>query len=99
MHRIQMRRDLGQRDVRRLVDQREDLLGMGLDPMRAVIPALAVWSDITHTPPPIEPFDRRRRRNTEALGRGAPRKAILNRRYQSGSNTSLQKGSLMGPVS
>jgi len=37
-----MRGDLGQRDVRRLRDQPDNLLGMGLDPMRPLITTLGL---------------------------------------------------------
>ena len=40
MPRVQVCRDLAQGDVRRLVNQRQDFLGMGLDPVRAVVTAL-----------------------------------------------------------
>ena len=82
MPRVQVCRDLAQGDVRRLVNQRQDFLGMGLDPVRAVVTALRPRPDIARPPPPIHPFDRRRGRNPEAARRRAPRQAAVNRRYK-----------------
>jgi len=62
---------LAQGDVRRLLDQCQDFLGMGFDPVRATIPALRPWPDMARPPPPIDLFDRRRRRDPEALRRRA----------------------------
>ena len=48
---------------------------MGLDPLRATIPASRSGTDIACPTPPIDPFDRRRCGNSKALRCGAPRKA------------------------
>ena len=82
MPRVQVCRDLAQGDVRRLVNQRQDFLGKGLDPVRAVVTALRPRPDIARPPLPIHPFDRRRGRNPEAARRRAPRQAAVNRRYK-----------------
>ena len=72
MHLIEMPSQLLQGDVRRLLDQPQDLDGMGLDPMRALIPTLRPWPDMAGLTPLIDPFDGRRRRDPEPRGRGAP---------------------------
>ena len=86
MPRVEVRRDLAQGDVRHLVNQRQDFLGMGLDPVRAVVTALRPGPDIARPPPLIHPFDRRRGRDPEAARRRAPRQAAINRRYKPFSN-------------
>ena len=93
-----------QGDVRRLVNQRQDFLGMGLDPVRAVVTALRPRPDIARPPPPIHPFDRRRGRNPEAARRRAPRQAAVNRRYKPfskiiGKSFVMQAGLLHQPTS
>ncbi len=50
MPRVQLRRDLAQGDVRHLGNQRQDFLGMGLDPVRTVVPALRPGPDIARPP-------------------------------------------------
>ena len=79
VHFFQMFRNLAQSDVRLLVDQRQYLLRMGLDPLRATIPALRPRPDVTRPTPPIDPFDRCRRGNPKTLSRRAPRKTAFNR--------------------
>jgi len=82
MRLIQMHGDLAQGDVRLLLNERQNLLGMRLDPMRAPVAALRLGPDIAAPPPPIDPFDRRRRGNPEAFRRRTPRHPAFNRRYQ-----------------
>ncbi len=74
--------NLRQGDVRPILNQRQDLFGMGFDPVRAVIPALWSRPDMTRTMPLIDPLDRRRCRNAEVLRRGAALHATANRQYQ-----------------
>ena len=69
IYRVQMLGKLAQGDIRRLFDPRQDLPGMDLNPVRAVIPALPPWPDIARPLPLIDPFDRRRCRNSKALRR------------------------------
>ena len=59
MRRIQMPGDLAQGHVRRLLYQRQDLLAMDLNPIRALIPTLRPWTDVARPAPLIDPFDRR----------------------------------------
>ena len=94
MPRVQVCRDLAQGDVRRLVNQRQDFLGMGLDPVRAVVTALRPRPDIARPPPPIHPFDRRRGRNPEAARRRAPHRP-LSTADTSRSRRSLERGFVM----
>jgi hypothetical protein len=67
---LKMRHDLGQRDVRRRIDQREDPTGMGLQPMRASVTAARLRLDAARSPPSLPPFDRRGRSDPEATGGG-----------------------------
>ncbi len=53
---LEMLGQLGQGGVRRPHNQRQDLLGMGLDPMRAVITAPWSWTNIASPAPPIDPL-------------------------------------------
>ncbi len=55
MPRVQVRRDLTQGDVRHIVNQCQDFLGMGLDPVRAVVTALRPGPDIARPPPLVYP--------------------------------------------
>ncbi len=79
---IQKLSDLRQGDVRPIRNQRQDLFAMRFDPVRALIPALWSRPDMTLTLPLIDPLDRRRRRNAEALRHRAARHAVVNRQYQ-----------------
>ncbi len=54
---IQVRGNLAQGDVRHLVNQRQNFLGMGLDPLRAVVAALRPGPDIARPPPLVYPLD------------------------------------------
>ena len=65
MRLVQMRRDLALRHVRRRFDQRQDLLAMGLDPMRSLVATLGLGPHITRPLPLIGPIDRRRGCDTE----------------------------------
>ena len=70
---LQVGRDLRQRHVRGLFDQRQDRLGSCLDPVRAVVAALRSGPTAACSLPGPNPLDRRRRRDPEALGR-SPRR-------------------------
>ncbi len=63
---VHMQGDLVQGNVRRFLDQRQDCLGMGFDPVRPLVPALRLGTDRPRPPPLIHPFDRRRGRDPEA---------------------------------
>jgi hypothetical protein len=65
-----------------IINQRQDLLGMGLDPVRAPVTALRPGPDIARLSPPIHPFDRCRGRDPETPRCRAPRKPAVNRRYK-----------------
>ena len=67
MRLVEMLSHFRQSDVWRLLDQGQDLFGVGLDPLRAVIPAPWLRSYIAGPSPLIGPFDRRRSRHPEAL--------------------------------
>ncbi len=54
VHLIQVLRDLSQGDVGLFVDQLQDLLGMALEPVRAVIPALRARPDIPGPAPLLD---------------------------------------------
>jgi hypothetical protein len=82
MRPFQMHGDLRQGDVRNILYQPEDLFGMGLNAMRAIIAALTMRTDRTRLPPPGHPVDRRRCRNSKTFRRRAPRHTAFNRRYQ-----------------
>jgi hypothetical protein len=64
---FEMRHDLGQRDVRRLVDQRQDFRRMRLDAVRVPVTAHGPELGMTLETPPLHPFDRRRGRDAEPL--------------------------------
>ena len=57
MHSLQVFGDLRQRQVRRLLDQRQDLLHMRLNRLRAMIAALPARPDIARPPPLINQLD------------------------------------------
>ena len=55
MRLIQMPGNLEQGDVRRFLDQSQDFLGMGFNPVRAIIPALPTGPNMTRLSPLIDP--------------------------------------------
>ena len=59
--------DLGQRHVRRRLDQGEDLCSTALDPSRTPVPALRTRLAGAGASPIVYQFDRRRRRHAEPL--------------------------------
>ena len=70
--------DLRQRDVWRLINQTQNLLGVGLDAVSAEVPTLPQRLDAACTTPSVNPQNRRRCRNTKALGRRPARHAAIN---------------------
>ena len=80
MRLVEMLSHFRQSDVWRLLDQGQDLFGVGLDPLRAVIPAPWLRSYIAGPSPLIGPFDRRRSRHPEALRRRPSCHPSFNRR-------------------
>jgi hypothetical protein len=82
MRLFQMQGDLRQRDVRRLLYQSQDLIGMGFDAVRPKIAALRSRMDRTRLPPLGDPVDRRRRRNPKPFRRRATRYPAFHRGNQ-----------------
>ena len=56
MRLIQMPGDLDQGDVRRFLNQSQDFLGMGFNPVRAIIPALPTGPNMARLSPLIDPL-------------------------------------------
>ena len=79
MRPLQMRGDLRQRHVGRLLYQRQDLIGLRLNPVRAIVATLRPRLNTARPTPPLDPSDRRRRRNTKPLCRRTPRHPIVHR--------------------
>ena len=72
MRDLQMRGNLRQRHVGRLIDQGQDLIGVRLNALRAFVTALRSGLDRARPAPLLYPFDRRRSRNPEPLRRDMP---------------------------
>jgi hypothetical protein len=66
-----MLRDLGERDVDLASDEPEYLCAVDLDPARAPVTPLRPRRHNARITPAANPFDGRRGRNSEPLGRGA----------------------------
>jgi len=66
-----MLRDLGKRDVDLVGDEPENLCPVVLDPARTPVAPLRPRRDNARITPAANPFDGRRGRNPETLGRGA----------------------------
>ena len=67
MRLIQMPGDLGQGDVRRFLNQSQDFLGMGFNPVRAIIPALPTGPNMARLSPLIDPLDSRSTRRPRTV--------------------------------
>src|SRR5271170_1999649 len=74
----QQRLQLGQRDVSRLLDTRYQEVGLSLNPVRALVPALRQGCRTSAPMPRIDPPDRARHADTEPIRRLPPRRSLLN---------------------
>ena len=79
MRLIQMPGDLDQGDVRRFLNQSQDFLGMGFNPVRAIIPALPTGPNMARLSSLIDPLDSRRRGDPEPFRRRTTRHPAFNR--------------------
>src|ERR1700730_15297394 len=75
---LQHRLQLGQRDVRRLLDLGQQEMRRRFDPLRATVPTLRARRRATALTPLGNPADRARRANLEPLRRLVPRRPFLN---------------------
>ena len=83
VRRFQMRDELGQGDVLRLLDQREDFCGMGFHPLRVPVSSHSPGFGMALLTPAAHPFDRSGCRQAKPLRRRVARLAALYRRNQS----------------
>ena len=77
---LQVPGDLRKRHIKPLIDQGQDLLPVGLDPLRAIVATLRPRPHCAALTPLPNPSHRRRGRNPKALSRPTARHAALNRR-------------------